>query len=172
MNSAEVVRFPALASRRSSTVYACTAGTGCRRRYRFGGTPYSRLNALEQAYSELYPQRSAMMRRGISVPCNSYRTLLPGIIIWGTGSFTYATMFVAAASGVTSTEQGIASGLADTARQIGSAVGLVALVVAAAIAATLGAAGSRGHAGDREQTAPTSLPPRVNRLVPGPVSAR
>jgi EmrB/QacA subfamily drug resistance transporter len=65
----------------------------------------------------------------------SYWTLLPGIVIWGTGGFTYPTMFVVAASGLDPTEQGIASGLASTSMQIGGAIGLAAIV---AIANTTG----------------------------------
>ncbi|WP_433709575.1 MFS transporter [Nocardia sp. CA-084685] len=58
----------------------------------------------------------------------SYWALLPGIIIWGAGSFTYAAMFAAAASDVPTAQQGVTSGLANTALQIGGAVGLAVLV--------------------------------------------
>ncbi|WP_327112748.1 MFS transporter [Nocardia sp. NBC_01730] len=59
---------------------------------------------------------------------SSYWALLPGIVIWGAGSFTYATMFVAAATDIVPAQQGIASGLANTTLQIGGAVGLAVLV--------------------------------------------
>ncbi|MFI7671647.1 MFS transporter [Nocardia sp. NPDC049526] len=61
-------------------------------------------------------------------PGGSYWALVPGIIVWGAGSFTYATMFVAAASDAPPAQQGVASALANTALQIGGAVGLAVLV--------------------------------------------
>jgi MFS family permease len=62
----------------------------------------------------------------------SYWALLPGIAIWGlAGGMTFSAMFGAAADGVPAEEQGVASGLASTAQQVGAAVGLALLVAVA-----------------------------------------
>ncbi|HYG84433.1 MAG TPA: MFS transporter [Verrucomicrobiae bacterium] len=58
--------------------------------------------------------------------------LLPGLIVWGLGSgTTFPTMFIAAASGVKPSEQGVASALASTSQQIGGAIGLALLIAIA-----------------------------------------
>ncbi|WP_329425326.1 MFS transporter [Streptosporangium sp. NBC_01495] len=74
----------------------------------------------------------------------SFWALLPGIVIWGVGSFGFPAMFVAAASGVEPAEQGVASALASTSQQIGGAVGLAAIVAIAntGLTAETGAAAS------------------------------
>lgn len=60
---------------------------------------------------------------------STYAGLLPGIVAFGLGTGTlFTTMWVAAASGVADAEQGAASGLASTALQFGSGVGLAVLV--------------------------------------------
>jgi EmrB/QacA subfamily drug resistance transporter len=62
----------------------------------------------------------------------SFTALLPGVIVWGVGGgITFPAMFVAAASGVRPGEEGIASGLATTAQQLGGAMGLAGLVAVA-----------------------------------------
>ncbi|KAB2349451.1 MFS transporter [Actinomadura rudentiformis] len=59
----------------------------------------------------------------------SYAALLPGILISGLGQgVTWTGMWIAAASGVDAGEQGVASGMASTAQQVGGAVGLAILV--------------------------------------------
>ncbi|GAA2586284.1 MFS transporter [Actinomadura fulvescens] len=59
----------------------------------------------------------------------SYAALLPGILISGIGQgVTWTGMWIAAASGVAASEQGVASGMASTAQQVGGAVGLAVLV--------------------------------------------
>ncbi|MFI6643560.1 MFS transporter [Streptomyces sp. NPDC050504] len=69
----------------------------------------------------------------------SFWALLPGTAVWGLfGGFTYVTMFAAAGTGAAPAEQGVASGLAATAQQIGGAVGL-ALLIAVANAGLTGA---------------------------------
>lgn len=61
--------------------------------------------------------------------------LLPGMVIISIGcGLTWNAMFNAAAIGVPAAEQGVAAGMASTARQTGSAVGLAALVAIAAAA--------------------------------------
>lgn len=63
----------------------------------------------------------------------SYWALVPGIAIWGTGGgFAFPSLFVAvASSGAEPAQQGVASALASTCRQIGGALGLAALVAVA-----------------------------------------
>lgn len=59
----------------------------------------------------------------------SYAALVPGFLALGLGQGTaYTLMFGAAAAGIAGHEQGIASGMASTAQQVGGAVGLAALV--------------------------------------------
>ncbi|MFI9504388.1 MFS transporter [Nocardia sp. NPDC052566] len=65
-------------------------------------------------------------------PDGSYASLLPGLIVLSVGQgVTYTTMFAAAGNGVAAEEQGIASGIASTGQQIGTAVGLAVLVAIA-----------------------------------------
>ncbi|WP_371781896.1 MFS transporter [Streptosporangium subroseum] len=73
----------------------------------------------------------------------SFWALVPGTVIWGlAGGFTFVAMFAAAGSGVALTEQGVASGLATTAQQIGGAIGL-AVIIAVANAGAPGVDGLR-----------------------------
>ncbi|MCF3118535.1 MFS transporter [Streptomyces arenae] len=67
----------------------------------------------------------------------SYAALVPGFLILGLGQGAgYTLMFGAASAGIAGHEQGIASGMASTAQQVGGAVGLAVLV---------GVAGLGGH---------------------------
>jgi EmrB/QacA subfamily drug resistance transporter len=63
----------------------------------------------------------------------SYWAVLPGIAIWGAGGgFAFPSLFVAVgSSGAEPAQQGVASALASTCRQIGGALGLAALVAVA-----------------------------------------
>ena len=55
--------------------------------------------------------------------------LLPGMLLAGLGQgVAFTAMYVAASTGVTAAEQGVASAIASTAQQIGGSVGLAALV--------------------------------------------
>ena len=64
----------------------------------------------------------------------SYWTLLPGVLLWGLfAGMLYPAMFMTASSGVGPTEQGVASGLAQTSAQLGGAMGLAALIAVANI---------------------------------------
>jgi EmrB/QacA subfamily drug resistance transporter len=59
-------------------------------------------------------------------------TLLPGSVGWGLcGGVAFVTLFASAGTGVAPAEQGIASGLASTAKELGGAVGLAAFVAIA-----------------------------------------
>ncbi len=72
-------------------------------------------------------------------PHGSFIAVLPGLIIWGLGAgIAFSALFVAAASGVSPDEQGVASALASTSQQLGSAVGLAVIVAVAR-------AGLNGH---------------------------
>lgn len=73
----------------------------------------------------------AALAAGMSVH-GSLWAVLPGLVVWGIGGgATFPAMFVAASSGVDAREQGVASGLANTARMIGGAVGLAVMVAIA-----------------------------------------
>ena len=63
----------------------------------------------------------------------TYWTLLPGVAIWGAGGgFAFPSLFVAVGnSGAIPAQQGVASALAATCRQIGGAIGLAVLVAVA-----------------------------------------
>jgi EmrB/QacA subfamily drug resistance transporter len=62
----------------------------------------------------------------------SYARLLPGIVLLSLGQgATWTGMWIAAATGIPAQDQGIASGLASTTLQVGSAVGLAVLVAVA-----------------------------------------
>ncbi|MGW4912356.1 MFS transporter [Streptomyces sp. NPDC004270] len=62
----------------------------------------------------------------------SYGLLLPGIVLLGLGQgAAWTGMWIAAASGVASEDQGVASGMASTSLQVGGAVGLALLVALA-----------------------------------------
>ncbi len=65
-------------------------------------------------------------------PDASYAALIPGLVAVSVGDgVVFTTMFIAAASGVTDREQGIASGIVSTGSGIGAAVGLAVLVLVA-----------------------------------------
>lgn len=59
-------------------------------------------------------------------------TLLPGSIVWGLfGGVAFVALFASAGSGVAPHEQGVASGLASTAKEVGGAIGLAVFVAIA-----------------------------------------
>ncbi|MEU5607697.1 MFS transporter [Streptomyces sparsogenes] len=65
-------------------------------------------------------------------PSGSYPALLPGIVLLSLGQgLAWTAMFAAAGTGVDAAHQGIASALASTTQQIGSAVGLAVLIAVA-----------------------------------------
>jgi EmrB/QacA subfamily drug resistance transporter len=65
-------------------------------------------------------------------PDTSYASLIPGLVAVSIGDgVVFTTMFIAAATGVTNREQGIASGIVSTGSGIGAAVGLAILVLVA-----------------------------------------
>jgi MFS family permease len=65
-------------------------------------------------------------------PEGSYAALIPGLIALSVADgIVFTTMFIAAATGVSEREQGIASGIAATGSGVGAAVGLAILVLVA-----------------------------------------
>jgi MFS family permease len=75
-------------------------------------------------------------------PDGSYASLLPGLVAVSIGDGTvFTAMFIAAATGVTDRDQGVASGIASTATGVGAGVGLAVLVLVAN-------SGSHGLAGE------------------------
>jgi MFS family permease len=76
-------------------------------------------------------------------PNASYLALAPGLILLSTGDgVVFTTMFIAAGTGVSDGEQGVASAVASTASGVGAAVGL-AVLVAVASSGTDGLAGEQ-----------------------------
>ena len=74
---------------------------------------------------------AAILAPGLRVD-GSVLTTLAGVIVVGLGmGLTYAPMWNAAATGVDADEQGLASGMASTALQVGTAAGLALLVAVA-----------------------------------------
>ncbi|MGP4025778.1 MFS transporter [Actinomadura sp. 3N407] len=71
---------------------------------------------------------TALMAYAVSAD-GPYAALLPGILVSGVGQgVVWTGMWIAAASGVEAGEQGVASGMASTAQQVGGAVGLAVIV--------------------------------------------
>ena len=70
---------------------------------------------------------------GLAVsPDGSYATIIPGLVVVSIGDgVVFTTMFIAAATGVTDREQGVASGIVSTGSGIGAVVGLAVLVLIA-----------------------------------------
>jgi EmrB/QacA subfamily drug resistance transporter len=65
-------------------------------------------------------------------PDGSYAALIPGLIALSIGDgVVFTTMFIAAGTGVSDREQGVASGVASTSASVGAAVGLALLVLVA-----------------------------------------
>lgn len=61
---------------------------------------------------------------------SSYASILPGLVISGTGQgIVWTAMWIASGSGVTLNEQGIASSMASTTLDVGNAVGIALLIV-------------------------------------------
>ncbi|WP_327090979.1 MFS transporter [Nonomuraea sp. NBC_01738] len=90
---------------------------------------------------------TAVLALGVSAG-GSYWAVLPGIVIMGVSQgFTWTGMWIASSTGVAAHQQGVASGIASTALQVGAALGLAVLVAAAGIGEASGpalAAGVRG----------------------------
>jgi MFS family permease len=70
---------------------------------------------------------------GLAVsPDGSYTALIPGLVAISIGDgVVFTTMFIAAATGVTDREQGVASGIVSTSSGVGAVVGLAVLVLVA-----------------------------------------
>src|SRR5262245_24426273 len=65
-------------------------------------------------------------------PDGSYASLIPGLIGLSIGDgVVFTTMFIAAGTGVSDADQGVAAGIASTASGVGNAIGLALLVLVA-----------------------------------------
>src|SRR5262249_9188609 len=65
-------------------------------------------------------------------PDGSYAALIPGLIVLSIADgVVFTTMFIAAATGVSDQEQGVASSIASTGSGVGAAIGLAILVLVA-----------------------------------------
>jgi MFS family permease len=74
---------------------------------------------------------AATLALGMS-PDGSYASLVPGLVAVSFGDgIVFTTMFIAASTGVSSHQQGVASGVASTSFGIGASVGLAGLVLVA-----------------------------------------
>jgi hypothetical protein len=63
---------------------------------------------------------------------SSYAALIPGLLALSIGDgVVFTAMFIAAATGVTDRQQGVASGLVSTGSGVGAALGLAVLVLIA-----------------------------------------
>jgi EmrB/QacA subfamily drug resistance transporter len=83
-------------------------------------------------------------------PDGSYAGLAPGLIALSIGDgIAFTTIFIAAGTGVSNREQGVASGIASTSTSVGAAVGL-ALLVLVANSGTHGLAGGALRAATAE----------------------
>ncbi|MBB3726690.1 MFS transporter [Nonomuraea dietziae] len=83
---------------------------------------------------------TALLALGVSEG-GSYWSALPGIVVMGVSQgFTWTGMWIAAATGVAPAQQGVASGMASTALQVGSAIGLAVLVAVGGVGEATGAA--------------------------------
>ncbi|MEV3987006.1 MFS transporter [Nonomuraea sp. NPDC049758] len=87
---------------------------------------------------------TALLATGISAD-GSYWGVLPGIVVSGVSQgLTWTGMWIASATGVAAGEQGIASGMASTALQVGAALGLAVLVAAGGVGEATGPALASG----------------------------
>ncbi|MET3583198.1 EmrB/QacA subfamily drug resistance transporter [Mesorhizobium robiniae] len=74
---------------------------------------------------------TALMVSGANTD-SSYLSLVPGLIISGVGQgIVWTAMWIAAASGVSHDEQGVASGMASTMLNVGNAIGMAVLIAIA-----------------------------------------
>ncbi|MYS86362.1 MFS transporter [Embleya scabrispora] len=98
-----------------------------------GGRAATRFGARTAMIASLLVGAAGTVVVGLSMSADgSYASMVPGFVILGLGQGAgYTLMFGAAAVGVAGHEQGIASGMASTAQQIGGAVGLAILVAVA-----------------------------------------
>jgi EmrB/QacA subfamily drug resistance transporter len=89
---------------------------------------------------------TAVLALGVSAD-HGYAAVVPGLVVSGIGQgITWTGMWISAAAGVDSAEQGVASGMASTTQQIGGAVGLAILIAVAN-------SGTEGRTGDALRTA-------------------
>jgi EmrB/QacA subfamily drug resistance transporter len=98
-----------------------------------GGHAATRLGLRTTLVAALAVGALGALALGLAMsPDGSYAALIPGLIALSIGDgVVFTTMFIAAATGVSDREQGIAASMASTGGGIGAAVGLAALVLVA-----------------------------------------
>ncbi|MEV6931646.1 MFS transporter [Dactylosporangium sp. NPDC051485] len=116
---------------------------GGRLAYRFGNRPTLVVSLTVGA--------AATVALGLGIGAGgSYLALLPSMVVLNVAQgVVFTTMFAAATTGTALFDQGIASGIVSTGQQVGSAVGLAALVAVAN-------AGTEGLTGPQLRTATSS----------------
>jgi MFS family permease len=83
-----------------------------------------------------------LLLAGVAADGSYLTNVLPGLALVALGNgLAFAPTMIAATNGVAADEQGVASGLLNTAQELGSALGLALLAAVATVAAT-GAAGT------------------------------
>jgi MFS family permease len=99
----------------------------------FAGQVVTRFGLRRTLVAALAIGASGAIALGLAISAHgSYSALVPGLIAVSTGDgVVFTIMFIAAATGVTDREQGVASGIVSTGSGIGAVVGLAALVLVA-----------------------------------------
>ncbi|MFI7632654.1 MFS transporter [Nonomuraea sp. NPDC049400] len=88
-----------------------------------------------------------VLTAGMSID-GGFWTLLPGSVVWGFfGGVAFVALFASAGAGVAPEQQGVASGLASTAKEVGGAIGLAAFVAVATATQATGMLGGLQTAG-------------------------
>lgn len=116
-----------------------------------GGRLASRIGLRTTLASSLGIGAIGTVALGLSLSAHaSYAALVVPLLVLGLGQGSaFTTMYAAASTGVPSSHQGVASGIASTGQQIGAAVGLAVLVAVAN-------SGTHGLTGEPLLTATTS----------------
>jgi MFS family permease len=99
----------------------------------FGGQMATRFGLRPTMVAALAVGTLGAVALGLAMsPDGSYSALIPGLIALSIGDgVVFTTMFIAAGTGVSDWEQGIASGIASTGTGVGAAIGLAVLVLVA-----------------------------------------
>jgi MFS family permease len=97
----------------------------------FGGRLATRLGLRRTLVGALALGTLGAVALGLAMsPESSYAALIPGLIALSVADgVVFTTMFIAAATGVSDLDQGVASGIASTGSGVGSAIGLAVLVL-------------------------------------------
>ena len=99
----------------------------------FAGRVVTRLGLRRTLVAALAIGAAGAVALGLAMsPDGSYASLVPGLVAVGIGDgVVFTAMFIAAATGVTDREQGVASGVVSTGSGVGAVIGLAILVLLA-----------------------------------------